>query len=260
MIGIARSDTFGVQVGFEGRYASMATMFWVCIAGIALRYFIVKGHLISSLAVLIAMAATLVVTNQHQVGHFSAHHQHLAVSASAVALAGAEKHDSQGVRSYLAISSWIIGSTERLMDNKKDIFSDPVRIGSSVAMSGKECLGSAFLLPQYDEAGILGIGGWIAGPQREKIEEVYVVAKGEVRGIGFHSDLWISMDRSFNSSLLTGWRKYVYDSSPLVASAYDISPGWVGVMRKPDRVSDLQVVGQTLSGERCVMGVGIKLD
>jgi hypothetical protein len=256
MIGIARSSTFGAQVGFEGRYASMATMFWVCTAGIGLRYFIVKGYLASTLVLLMAMATTLVVTNQHQVGHFSAHHQHLAVSASAVALAGADKHDSQNVRNYLAIPSWIVDSTDKLMLNKKDIFSDPVRIGSFIAIPGQQCLGSAFLLPQYDEAGILGVGGWIASPQREIIDRVYIVSNGEVRGIGFHADLWISMDKVFNSSLLTGWNKLIYDYFPMLAMAYDISPGWVGVMRKPDQVSEIRIFGQTSSGERCMMEIG----
>lgn len=187
-----------------------------------------------------------------QLGNFVAFHHSLALGAVAVMTAAKTGHDSQNLRNYMGLPQWVMKPLPILSANAKDIFATPA---GRDFMSGRTsrgdlptCSGSIFRVAQLNEPGLIGIGGWTAGPDLQPIDRVSMVNGSDVIGVGLPASLPRTRDRESEARLMTGSRAFLVRYLPQIAAAYGIGTGWIGLAKSGQ---DFEALATTSSGVTC---------
>ena len=250
LIGLTRTAAHGLEVAFQPRYAPITTAFWVLCIGILLRHALQVGRKFYRNGLLIVFSFVLALTNSSQLGHYVAFHQYLAVSSIAVLIAAKSGQVSENLRRYMGLTEWIMKPLPMLVAARKDIFDEPIgrsfMANEPPSIDALACQGTMFRMPQYDEVGIIGFGGWGASASGQPFERIMIYGRDGVVGAGVPTSLQITHSRSDEVELLRGWRQVVFKTMPPVAAAYGIGAGWVGLAKTDGQ--DIVAIGWTADG------------
>lgn len=243
LVGIARTSTFGVEIGLAPRYAALSMPFWACLTALVMRRVLINqaGSTLAMgaaafaplvLAVLLVVADVRWIPSRQAAGLLS---RYYALSILLDSTPGKE-----GVKQYMFLRPEMNTSKARLIADRKDAFGTPVAeviLGAQEGRNptresnGKSCHGKFVPYPAHNAAPLIAMHGWLVDDEGRVADHVEIFnQQNEFIGAGLPAaggERWLAEYRR----ILPWWKKQIFKYIPSFAQTYSLYPGWVGMVR-----------------------------
>jgi hypothetical protein len=201
-----------------------------------------------------------VVANVFQLPHFVATNKYHAASAASILLAAKTKTENRILRNYM-VPRYVLEPLPKLVDERKDIFTTPLGrtfiSNEGFPIKPGTYSGFGFRMPEFDDGTIVGLVGWSSGRAEEFIDHIIIYSDGKVVGVGIPAALQIASNGEEARLMRPGYA-VVRRWAPLIADAYGITTGWVGLAIINDGAPNLSAawkaydaIAWTKSGDYC---------